>query len=415
VERYLGTIFSQTHSNLTVADRGLIILVFSIWGIALGSGLAAKETVDQNTFLGGPASVGAVLSEEHEVERKPDTWWRKLGARLRQQHYLDIGLDYSALAQRAVSGDSGSSGVFRVYGRWTLTGRDTVDTGTLVWKLENRSAFTQPPGSLGQRIGYFGVTGTSFNDAGWFLAPFYWEQYLNNGNIGLVAGRLDPLDFVDVSGYSGQWTRFQNASLLVNSTIAYPDLGYGLGAGVKPTAQTVLGFTVHDANGEVDSLAWFPDGPEFFSQVYLSWAPDRSVRFDRAVHLTLWHVDERVRAGVPEGYGIAFSANWLTESGWMPFVRAGLSKGDAARADQAVTLGSLFRPENKIGEFGVALGWERLSDETLGDQRVAEAFFRWDASDIVQITPSIQAIFDTPFTTDRSTELVLGLRVRFSF
>lgn len=34
-----------------------------------------------------------------------------------------------------------------------------------------------------------GLTGTSLTDAGWFLAPLYWEQYLKGGNAALVFGR----------------------------------------------------------------------------------------------------------------------------------------------------------------------------------------------------------------------------------
>lgn len=382
-------------------------------GLVLGSGAAAEETVDQSTFLGGPASVGADLSADDDAETLRG--WNNRKTALRENHGFDIGGDYAVLAQHSESGESASSGVFRLYGRWALTGRDTPETGTIVWKIENRTAFGDAPSSLGPRLGYAGLTGTSFTDTGWFLAPLYWEQYLNGGNAALVFGRLDPLDFVDLSGYSGQWTRFQNASLLVNSTIAFPGLGFGAGFGFKPNDQTVVGFTVHDANGDSSSVEWFPNGPEFFSQAYVSWSPDRKRRFDRALHLTLWHLGERVDAGTPEDYGLAFSANWLMDDGWMPFIRAGVSKGSVARADRSITFGTLYRPDSKIGEFGFALGWESLSDTSLGEQRAAEAFFRWDVTDNLQIASSVQAIFDTPLSAGNETELVFGLRTRVTF
>ena len=385
------------------------------FGLTLGSGLSAEEGPDQPMLLDGPTSIGADLRADDDVD--PDTlvrWW-EWKAELRENHAFDIGGDYAVLAQRARTGKSAASGVFRLYGRWGLTGRDTADTGAIVWKFENRTAFGDAPASLGPRLGYAGLTGTSFTDAGWFLAPLYWEQYLNGGNAAFVVGRLDPLDFVDLSGYSGQWTRFQNASLLVNSTIAFPDLGFGAGFGFKPNDQTVLGVTIHDANGDSGSVEWLPNGLEFFTQAYVSWSPDRTRRFDRALHLTLWHLGERENAGTPEDYGLALSANWMLENGWMPFIRAGVSNGSVARADRSITVGALFQPSNKIGEFGFAFGWERLSDPSLGDQRVAEAFFRWDATDTVQITPSVQAIFDTPLLAGNATELVLGLRTRVTF
>ena len=144
-------------------------------------------------------------------------------------------------------------------------------------------------------------------------------------------------------------------------------------------------------------------------------SPDRKRRFDRALHLTFWHVGERDEANTPEDYGLAFSGNWLMDSGWMSFIRSGISKGRAARADRSITVGTLFRPENKVGEFGFAFGWERISDATLGQQRAAEAFFRWDVTDNIQITPSMQAILDTPLSQGSSTKLVFGLRTRLTF
>lgn len=99
----------------------------------------------------------------------------------------------------------------------------------------------------------------------------------------------------------------------------------------------------------------------------------------------------------------------------MPFMRAGVSEGAVARADRSITVGTIYRPENRVGEFGFALGWERLSDTTLGIQRVAEAFFRWDVTESIQMTPSIQAIFDTPLSSENSAKLVFGLRTRFTF
>ena len=395
-----------------MADNVLRHRVLAL-GLMLASCVSAEEPIDQSTFLGGPTSIGADLSADDGADTVHR--WREWKAELRYKHAFDIGGDYALLAQRAESGEFASSGVFRLYGRWTLTGRDTVETGTIVWKFENRTAFGDAPASLGPRLGYAGLTGTSFTDAGWFLAPLYWEQYLDGANAALVFGRLDPLDFVDLSGYSGQWTRFQNASLLINSTIAFPDLGFGAGFGFKPNDQTVVGFTVHDANGDSGSLKWFPSGAELFSQAYISWSPDRKRRFDRALHLTLWHLGERDNAGIPEDYGLAFSANWMMDNGWMPFLRAGISEGSVARADRSITVGTLFRPSTNFGEFGFALGWESLSNASLGVQRAAEAFFRWDVTEMVQVTPSIQAIFDTPLSPGNSTEMILGLRIRGTF
>jgi len=79
------------------------------------------------------------------------------------------------------------------------------------------------------------VNAVGFTDVGGFVAPLYWQQYLNEGNIGIVAGQLDPLDFVDIFGVGSQWTSFQNAATTANLALPLPDLGCGFGGAINLT------------------------------------------------------------------------------------------------------------------------------------------------------------------------------------
>ena len=206
--------------------------------------------------------------------------------------------------------------------------------------------------------------------------------------MGFVVGRLDPLDFVDISGYSSQWRRFQNPSVLASSALFFPDLGFGAGAGFTVDDQWTLGATVHDANGEPDRYGFFEGGAEFYSTAYVSWAPTRAERFERELHLTAWHVDERTDKGTPNDWGLSFGATWLVQDTFMPFTRLAWSEGHAARADASVVLGALLRPSSH-GELGLAWNWESLSADGLGDQQAIEAFYRWDITSNFAITPLI--------------------------
>jgi porin len=65
----------------------------------------------------------------------------------------------SALYQNAskslTNEDDAASGALRLFGRWTLLNRDTKDTGTLVFKVENRHRLgTDIPPSIRTRIRY---------------------------------------------------------------------------------------------------------------------------------------------------------------------------------------------------------------------------------------------------------------------
>ncbi|MEP4077756.1 carbohydrate porin [Haloferula sp.] len=380
-----------------------------------------QESSDED-FIGGPSSVGSQLqSDSRPAGEEGAHPWEDFKGKIREQSGLDFNFDYTTLYQNAGASlngnDEGFSGVFRLYGKWELIGRGTANKGSLIAKVENRHKLGGDvvPNALGPNLGYLGTTGASFNDAGWFLSPLYWEQFLADGRVEFVVGRVDSLDFVDISGYSGQWLRFQNGSLLVNSTIPYPDLGLGGGGGFKIGDDWWVGASIHDANGAGDEFEFLVDGSEFFKQAFVSWSPNRTQRMDRAAHFTVWHADERTGAGIDDGWGLAVSGNWLFDNGVMPFVRAGWAEGSAARADATVIAGMLYRFSNGLGELGAALGWESLSGSGLGNQKAAEFFFRWDVTPSFALTPSIQVLLDPALNPSDDTIVLGGLRARLNF
>ena len=399
------------------------MLVVSLWCLLwVDQGRGESPVPSSEDYLGGISSVGSQLQLDDQLPGSDFLEpWHSFKSKLHEQAGFDFSFDYATLYQSAeaslTGNDDALSSVFRIYGKWEILGRGSDDTGSIVWKVESRDQIggDVTPGALGGNLGYLGVTGASFSDAGWFLAPLYWEQFLCGGRVGIVVGRLDSLDFVDISGYSGQWRRFQNGSLLVNSTIPYPDLGLGAGAGFKFGDDWVAGATIHDANGTGSEFKFLVDGAEFFKQAYLSWSPDRAQRMDRAAHFTAWHADERTGPGIDDGWGLAVSANWLLDNGLMPFLRAGWADGTASRADASVVAGVLYRPQSGIGELGLALGWESLSDDSLQDQKAAEVFFRWDATRNFSITPSLQVLFDPALNPRDDTILLGGIRARVNF
>jgi carbohydrate-selective porin OprB len=254
-----------------------------------------------------------------------------------------------------------------------------------------------------------------FLDEEFFLTSLYWEQFLYDGQLAFEAGRILSFDFVDVSGYPSLWLRFQNASLSYNSTIPFALSGVGAGAGIKLTDQWFVGGSFHDANARFTEFDFLVDGPEFLKQAYVSWSPAPAQRFDQQFRLTYWYADERSSAGIDDGWGLAFSANWLFDERWMPFTRMGWSQGKAPRSNTSIVAGMLYRPVNGIGGLGVAWGWESLSDPSLGKQQAAEVFFRYNILSNLAITPSLQVPIDPAQNPAHNTVPVAGLRARVNF
>jgi porin len=389
---------------------------------------AAEEARRSARGLGGPFSVGGQLDEDNEIRglkhRLPgfdkllDPWfdWK---SGIRERHGLSLGIDYLALYQGASASlsneDDAASGVFRIFGQWTLVGRDDENNwGRLIFKVENRHTLGTElaPSELGFEVGYLGVTGTVFNGLGTILTDLSWQQQFNNGASAVLAGRFDPSDYMGISGYGNPWTTFSNLAILLNTSIALPDLGLGVGLGHHFGKQKWnLSGIVSDANALLDEVEFFEGGAEFFAEATLSWSPSRAERFLNNMNLMVWHVDERETAGVPESEGVALAANWTFNKLWMPFGRLGWSDGGAALANKTATAGFLRRFA-LADLFGLGFNWSDPPDPELREQMTLEIFYRIQVAQNLALTPSFQLLIDPANNPDEDQIRVLGLRLR---
>lgn len=417
--------------DLVITFLGILFFLSANIGFAKEND-ATKSGFEGTLSFGGPTSVGEQLRED-DLNKEPavrfpgfdaffDPWF-KTKRDLNKKFGLQLGLDYNVLYQSASATlpgkeDQAASGAIRFYGNWNLIGRDTKNKGSLVFKVENRHRIGTdiPPSQLGFDVGYNGITGTLFSDAGSILGDLNWQQVFNGGRGGLILGRYDPNDYVDVSGHANPWTTFQNLAVTSNTTIALPDFSYGIGAGHWIASDVgewfVLG-SISDANGTTDGLSFFDSGSEFFTAIELGWSPDRSQRYTNHVHITGWHVDERTEDGVPQSKGVALGANWTVVEDWMIFGRAGWSDGDAPLMNKTVTLGFMKR-FFKRDLLGLGFNWGDPSNDTLREQYSTELFYRFQFAENLALTPSIQWLIDPANNPDEDQIWIAGLRVRLS-
>ena len=380
------------------------------------------------TGLGGPFSVGGQLDEDEEIrglkhrllwfDRVLDPWfdWKQ---RVQEKHGLSLGTDYSALYQGASASlseeDAAASGAIRIFGQWTLVGRGKPnDWGRLIFKVENRHTLGTelPPSELGFEVGYLGLTGTLFNDVETFLSDFNWQQQFNDGATGLLVGRFDPSDYMGVSGYANPWTTFSNLAILMNTSVALPDMGLGVGLGHHfGEGRWNLSGLISDANALLDEVEFFRDGAEFFTEATLSWSPSRSERFLKNINLMVWHVDERETVGAPESQGVGLTANWTLNELWMPFGRLGWSDGAAPLANKTATAG-ILRRFALTDLFGLGFNWSDPPDPNLREQMSVEIFYRFQIAQNLALTPSFQLLIDPANNPDEDQIHVLGLRLR---
>jgi porin len=387
--------------------------------------------------FGGPASVQGELKERAEVTEPAFQFsaideflqpWFDMKADINDQFGLLLGVHYTATYQGATNTlpggeDNAASGIFRVLGDWTLIDRGGKNEGALDFSFDHRHRLGTDiaPADLGFEVGYLGIPATLFSDARWVLVDLNWQQYLNNGQTGLIVGRYDPNDYLDVLGYSNPWATFQNLAILFNTSIALPDNSWGAGAGHWINDQWYAVATINDANGVVTEVEGFSGGAEFYTSAEIGWSLTRNQRYTHNVHITGWHADKRDDAGVPESWGFALAANWTLENGikrggtLMSFARAGWSDGTAPLANASVTLGLLYSMPNSSDQVGIAGDWSDLPDDALDDQYTAELFYRFQLAQNLAVTPHVQLLLDPALNPTDDQIWIGGARMRLTF
>jgi len=349
---------------------------------------------------------------------EPWTEWKR---RQNTDHGFQMSAHYSTLYQQAsdVTGDydKASAGVLRATAVWTLKGRGTPNFGRLNVMLDHRHAYRSvAPASLAGQFGYIGQTGIFYSDIGFAVINLNWQQAFKDGDAGLIVGRYDPNDYQNVLGYVNPWTIFSNLAINLDTSIALPDSSWGIGAGTYITDQIYVLGGINDANGVgSDNLEFFEGGAEFYKYMHVGWTPTKDERYFKNIHVMAWHVDEREDAGVESAHGITFAANWTFDDRWMPFARLGFSKGSAPIYNRSLTLGMIYEFLYRSDLVGLAFNHGSPPDDNLSDQTTIETFWRFQFSQGLAITPSVQLILDPALNSVDDKVWVWGLRARLAF
>jgi porin len=349
---------------------------------------------------------------------EPWTAWKK---RQNEEHGLQFSAHYSTLYQSLSdsigSEDKASAGVLRGTVKWTLVGRDTTNHGSLNVMLDHRHNFRdETPANLAGQAGYIGVTGLLYSDIGFAVTNLNWQQAFNDGNTGLIVGRYDPNDYMNVLGYVSPWTNFSNLAVNLDTSVALPDSSWGVAGGTYISDQVYVMGGVNDANGlGSDNLEFFGGGSEFFTFAHIGWTPSKDERYFKNVHVMTWHVDERKDLGIDSAHGVALAANWTFDDRWMPFARLGFSKGSAPIYNESVTLGVIHKFMYRSDLVGLAANHGSPPDSNLREQTSVEAFWRFQFSENVAITPSLQLLIDPALNPVDDKIWVFGVRARITF
>ena len=370
--------------------------------------------------FGGPDAVANKMADDNLSLNE----WRQ---NLKEDHGLSFSLDYTGVvlsANETVSDSTGAGGIARAYGTWDLWNEGA---GTLIWKFEHRHAYgdTSPfDFSMGQ-MGYVGLQEPPFNDSGFRTQNLYWRQRLNGGRSTLLAGILDVTDYVDAFALASPWLHFMNFAFSTGSAaIGLPnDAAVGVAYGTMMTENIYVIAGITDTNGDpgkpFEGFDNFISDNEYFTSVEIGWTSSHErIIFDNT-HLTIWHKDQQVEAGINSGWGAAFSYSRYVSNKLMPFVRGAYADDGGTLLQKSLSLGVGYQTEAFSGLLGLGFNWGEPNEDTFGpglsDQYAIEAFYRVPVGDRFAVTADTQLIKDPALNPDASTLWMFNVRARFVF
>ena len=358
--------------NKTITRLTLLAGVF-VGGVmpAEASDASGPDSAVPISF-GGPSSVVGQIEADREPEESPSDGdqparpFRDFTERLSSEYGIALGLDYNALyqyASKSLDEQHAAGGVLRFYGTAQVFDQTSGHPGAIEFKIENRHRLETDisPSALAGEIGYAGLTAVPFSDADWLLTNLYWHQALDDNRLAYILGIVDVTDYVGVYGLVNPWTDFINLAFSTDPTIPAPDQGFGAAVRWSPAPHYYVLAGLADANGDphdpAGSIDSFFDDGEYFKHVEAGWYGTWESRFDDNIHLTLWQADERIQAGIPDGWGAAFSLSRKLDERWLPFVRIGYADGGGAPFERSVSAGFGYYPPAVKGVFGLGLNW----------------------------------------------------------
>lgn len=347
---------------------------------------------------------------------------------LKEKTGLSFAIDYTSTyfgSNAKIGEGSASSGIFRFYGTWDLTGKKSGNSGAIVYKLEYRHKYgTIPPSAMGLDMGYVGMIGPPFNDSAYRTQNFYWRQRFAKGRATLVAGFLDVTDFFDIYGLISPWTHFSNFNFSTGiAAVNVPNDGYlGVAAGGWFTDRIYAIAGIADQNGDVANIfngfeTLFNKG-EIFKHLEVGYTSAKDYMLLDNFHVSLWHRDKTSATGDPSGWGLVLSATKYIDERWLPFIRYAYTKDAGSFLQNALAAGIGYQPVQGSHLLGAAYSWGQVNEATfaegLKDQHLMEVFYRIQLSSQLAITPDIQYIINPALNDPQSSIFLWGLRGRLS-
>jgi porin len=415
-----------------------ILLSLAMGGAVCGQAEQERQqapgTGDTRDFFRGAADgilnnlSAARFDREAMTDLDPFTWLRgemqKVNNDLDRAARLRIGFAWTALYQHASwtrnDDDNGASADFDFFGRWRpLQTRRTL--GYVIFQTQVRYELwqDQTPRTLGTEIGSLWGTVNGFNTQSFNLRQLYWQQFLFNNEFSYRIGKVDLGDMFNNNRLQSDNQFFLNAAFSDNPAMAFPDNDFGGDVVWRPhrLVYVAAGASNADDDNNSDTSNRSIRNSDWFTVAEVGLTPWFENLGAGHYRLTAWYTDAGSSSGASSASGVSLSFDQDLGPRMLAFLRYGYSDGELTATEQIVAGGMAFRrPFGKNDDLaGIAAAWGRPSNDRLDDQGVVEAFYRFQLTPAIEVTPDVQFIIEPTLAPEEDYVWVFGVRVRITF
>lgn len=389
-------------------------------GYEEASGLAGPQSVKAELHNNDKDRESIYAFDTLQTTFNPYFDWKRS---LKEDHGLSFGLSahllFQGAGETALDEDDAASAIYRFQGSWQAVTLSDGSTGTLNWRVENRSelGMENSPSSLGGSIAGAQNPGFGYSDNfDTDLSVLNWTQGFASNEAGIAIGRLAFDAYLDAFAFQTFSRGFINRAFILNPTMGTTGIGALGVVGKGYVSDNIwLGAHAYDANaasGEFD-IDTINEG-EYLTAMEFGWTPSHSRKGTDRIQLSYWHKDARELAGTSSGEGFVLSSSWQIAGSMLPFLRYGNSNGGAgvvATQSLASGLEVMVQPDQ---HFTIGLAWSELNDKSFGDNAddewVLETSYKFQLSKNFSLTPDVQFLQNPANLEDKDSTWVAGLR-----
>jgi porin len=404
--------------------------------IELGSVTEPPPDLLDGTLSG----LGDELDDEH-VEQYGSSWLRFPSP---MQSWLDFKQE--VLLQQYGLLIGGSEGILGQDYSSSLTGQHdavgqkfTLNVGQqLLWRgtpealwiemvVEDRGPVGTDfaPLQAGLQTGSSTATAPTWGDFNLGVTQLYLRQSLFDNHFQYTVGKLFAPNYVNPYPLFDDNRQYLNQIFTTSVTIPVPLRGFGAVAAWFPTDFGLYAkggiYTVYSDDTGFTADSFF-NKPQYFRHLELGWSGTaangtpiqaRGPMDANNFSVTLWDKDAE-QNGPGAAHGVAFNANYLIQPNMMIFGRGGWSEG--WQLDRNLSAGFAWRPVQEYSDlFGIGGGWAQPANPILRDQYIFEAFYRFQLTTQLAITPDVQWILHPALNPNTGSVWVASLRARITF